>query len=42
MSASYKSPGTFEGGTILAVGVSIEKAQYLDLEKVTAGAFAGD
>lgn len=42
VSASYKSPGTFKGGTILAVGVSIEKTQYLDLEKVAAGAFARD
>ena len=42
VSASYKSPGTFTGGTILAVGVSVEKAQYLDLEKIAAGAFARD
>jgi len=42
VSASYKSPGTFKGGTILAVGVTVEKAQYLDLENVAAGAFARD
>jgi arylsulfatase len=42
VSAGYKSPGTFKGGTILAVGVSVEKAQYLDLEKIAAGAFARD
>jgi arylsulfatase len=29
----YKSPGTFKGGTIFFVDVSVEKAQYLDLEK---------
>jgi arylsulfatase len=38
----YKSPGTFKGGTILGVGVSVEKAQYLDLEKIAAAAFAVD
>jgi len=42
VSASYKSPGTFKGGTILAVGVSVEKTQYLDLEKIAAAAFARD
>jgi arylsulfatase A-like enzyme len=42
VSASYKSPGTFKGGTILGVGVSVEKAQYLDLEKIAAAAFAVD
>jgi len=38
----YKSPGKFTGGTILAVGVTVEKAQYLDLEKEAAAAFARD
>ena len=38
----YKSPGTFTGGTILGVGVPVEKAQYLDLEKMAAAAFAID
>ena len=42
VSASYKSPGKFKGGTILAVGVTTEKAQYLDLEREAAGAFARD
>jgi len=42
VSHQYKSPGTFTGGTILGVAVSIEKAQYLDLEKMAAAAFAVD
>ena len=42
VSAGYKSPGKFTGGTIKAVGVSVEKEQYLDLEKVAAAAFARD
>ncbi len=42
VSHQYKSPGTFTGGTILGVAVSIEKAQYLDLEKMAAAAFAID
>ena len=28
----YKTPGTFKGGTIQFVGVTVEKAQYVDLE----------
>jgi arylsulfatase len=42
VSAGYKTPGRFTGGTILGVGVTVEKAQYLDLEKEAAGAFARD
>ena len=42
VSHAYKSPGTFKGGTILGVGVTVEKAQYLDLEKMAAAAFAVD
>jgi arylsulfatase A-like enzyme len=42
VSAGYKSPGRFTGGTIIAVGVTVEKAQYLDLEKVAAAALARD
>jgi arylsulfatase A-like enzyme len=42
VSHEYQSPGTFKGGTILAVGVSVEKAQYLDLEKMAAAAYAID
>jgi arylsulfatase len=33
VSQEYKTPGTFRGGTIQVVGVTVEKAQYLDLEK---------
>jgi arylsulfatase A-like enzyme len=42
VSEGYKSPGTFKGGTILGVGVSVDKTQYLDLEKTAAAAFAVD
>lgn len=42
VSEDYKSPGEFKGGTILGVGVSVEKAQYLDLAKIAAAAFATD
>jgi len=33
VSQEYKSPGKFTGGTIAFVGVTVEKAQYLDLQK---------
>ena len=42
VSEEYKSPGTFKGGTILGVGVRVEKEQYLDLEKIAAAAYAVD
>jgi arylsulfatase A-like enzyme len=42
VSVEYKAPGKFKGGTILGVGVTVEKAQYLDLEKIAAAAFAVD
>ncbi|HSE67418.1 MAG TPA: arylsulfatase [Gemmatimonadales bacterium] len=42
VSEDYKSPGEFKGGKILLVGVTVEKKQYLDLEKLAAGAFARD
>ena len=32
VSAEYKTPGTFHGGTIQGVGVTVEKASYEDLE----------
>ncbi|HMK37914.1 MAG TPA: sulfatase-like hydrolase/transferase, partial [Bacteroidota bacterium] len=32
VSEEYKTPGTFKGGTIFGVGVTVEKGQYLDLE----------
>ncbi len=42
VSASYQSPGEFKGGTIFFVGVSVEKEQYLDLERLASAAFAVD
>ena len=33
VSEQYHSPGTFKGGTIFGVGVTVEKAQYVDLEQ---------
>jgi arylsulfatase len=42
VSAEYETPGEFKGGKILFVGVSVEKKQYLDLEKHAAAAFAVD
>ena len=42
VSEEYKSPGEFKGGKILFVAVTVEKKQYLDLEKLAATAFAID
>jgi arylsulfatase A-like enzyme len=42
VSEEYKTPGEFKGGRILGVGVTVESAQYLDLEKLAAAAFAVD
>ena len=42
VSQQYKSPGTFKGGRILGVAVTVEKTQYLDLEKIAAAALAVD
>ena len=42
VSQGYKTPGKFTGGTILFVGVTVEQAQYLDLETLAAAAFAVD
>jgi len=42
VSEEYKSPGTFKGGTILGVAVTVEEATYLDLELIAAAAFAAD
>jgi len=42
VSNSYKAPARFTGGRIRFVEVTTEKAQYLDLEKVMAAAFAVD
>jgi arylsulfatase len=42
VSEDYKTPGEFKGGTIIAVGVSVEKMAYVDLQKVAAAALALD
>jgi len=42
VSEEYASPGEFKNGTIFGVGVSVEKEQYLDLEKLAAAAMAVD
>ena len=42
VSHEYKSPGKFKGGTIFAVGVTVEKAPYVDLEKEAARALSRD
>jgi len=33
VSSQHTTPGTFKGGEISLVGVTVEKTQYLDLEK---------
>ncbi|MBE8726058.1 arylsulfatase [Flavobacterium hungaricum] len=33
VSNEYKTPGTFKGGTILGVGISVEKIEYIDFQK---------
>jgi len=42
VSEEYKGSSPFKGGRILGVAVTHEKAQYLDLEMLAAGAFARD
>ena len=42
VSEDYQTPGEFKGGTILGVGVTVEKGQYLDLEKLAHAALAVD
>jgi hypothetical protein len=42
VSQRYTTPGTFQGGKILGVGVTVEKASYADLEKEAAAAFSRD
>jgi len=42
VSEEYKSPAEFTGGTIKFVGVTTEKAQYLDLETMAAAAMSVD
>jgi Sulfatase len=40
VSQEYKTPGEFKGGTILGVGISVGKDQYLNLEMKARAAFA--
>jgi arylsulfatase A-like enzyme len=42
VSAHYKNPGTFTGGTILGVAFDVSAESYLDLEREAAGALARD
>jgi arylsulfatase len=42
VSEDYKTPGEFKNGKIFAVGVTVEKEQYLDLEKLAHAALAVD
>jgi arylsulfatase A-like enzyme len=42
VSSLYKTPGKFSGGTIDLVGVTTEKAQYLDLERLARAAMSVD
>jgi arylsulfatase A-like enzyme len=42
VSEEYRGSNPLKGGTILFVGVTVEKAQYLDLETLARGAFARD
>ena len=42
VSQGYKPPGKFKDGRIQGVGVTVEKVQYLDLEKLAAAAFSVD
>ena len=42
VSQRYTAPGKFQGGRILGVGITTEKAQYADLEKEAQAAFSRD
>jgi arylsulfatase len=42
VSQEYRSPGAFKGGTILGVGITVEKTQYLDLQKEAQAKFIRD
>ena len=42
VSEDYTTPGEFKNGKIQAVAVTVEKGQYLDLEKLAAAAMAVD
>ena len=40
VSQEYATPGKFHGGTIQGVGISVDKASYIDLEREAQRAFA--
>jgi len=42
VSEDYTTPGEFKNGRIWGVGVTVEKTQYVDLEKLAAAAMAVD
>jgi arylsulfatase len=42
VSDDYQAPAPFQGGSTLFVAVTVEKGQYLDLEKLAAAALAAD
>ena len=42
VSHEYKAPGRFKGGIIMFVAVTVDKAQYLDLERQAQAAFNRD
>jgi arylsulfatase len=42
VSQDYKTPGTFKGGEIFFVGVTVEKTDYLGLEQEAQRAFIRD
>jgi len=42
VSEEYEAPGTFTGGTILAVAVDVGQESYADLERLAAAALARD
>jgi hypothetical protein len=42
VSQDYKTPGTFKGGEIFFVGVTVEKTDYLGLEEEAQRAFMRD
>ena len=42
VSQEYKTPGTFKGGTIFFVGITVEKTAYQNLQQEAQRAFARD
>jgi arylsulfatase len=42
VSAQYKNPGEFTGGTIQGVAIDVSEKAYLDLQRDAAAAFSTD